>query len=131
MVSIDLSLAEGEALLSACVRHKFYEDERPEPYFGSPYLAAVLLRVLDAVIRECDAVGEGGRAESWRAWGDWSERAFEQDLVVAHAAAARSWDQWDDELRVQFLRSCAAPFEVDDAAAHVMVDEVNRRRSNM
>lgn len=130
MVTIDLSLAEGEALLSACVRHKFYEDERPEPYFGSPHFAAALVRVFDAVIRESEAVGEPGRAERWRAWGDWSGRAFERDVVVAHAAVARSWDEWDEDVRVQFLRSCAAPFEVDDAAVRGMVDEVTRRRSS-
>ena len=81
-------------------------------------------------MRESEAVGEVGHAERWRAWGDWSERAFEHDLVVAHAVAAQSWGQWDDEVRVQFLLSCAAPFELDDVAAHAMVDEVNRRRSN-
>lgn len=60
MVSIDLPLEQGEALLAASVRFKFNEDERPEPYFGSPQLAAALVRIRDAVVRASESDGQQG-----------------------------------------------------------------------
>lgn len=130
MVSIDLPLEQGEALLAASVRFKFNMDERPEPYFGSPLLAGALVRIRDAVVRASESDGQQGRADSWRAWADWSKRGYEREVVVAHASALSAWDRWDDDGRIDFLRSCAAPFEVDGADVLAMVDDVNRRRAN-
>jgi hypothetical protein len=125
MVSIDLPLEQGEALLAASVRFKFNEDERPGPYFGSPQLAGALVRIRDAVVRASESDGQQGRA-----WADWSKRGYEREVVVAHASTLSAWDRWDDDGRIQFLRSCAAPIEVDGADVLAMVDEVNRRRVN-
>ncbi|WP_170837833.1 hypothetical protein [Streptomyces sp. TP-A0874] len=53
-VQIELALEELETLASALVRFKFEDDQAPEPYFGSPRLAAAHHRIVDSIILESE-----------------------------------------------------------------------------
>ncbi|MBE1877495.1 hypothetical protein [Myceligenerans pegani] len=123
-MTLELSIAEREALVSALVRLKFNEDEVPEPYFGSPFVGEALLKLLASVIAESEEAGDLGRARRWKFWQDWSIRGYERQIVVKHAASVQAWASWSTGERRNFLRHCAAPFLLSDADLDDLITEV-------
>jgi hypothetical protein len=113
-MTLELAIAEREALVSALVRLKFNEDEVPEPYFGSPLVGEALLKIVSSVIAESAESSDLGRARRWRTWQDWSAREHERQIVVNYVASLPTWEDWSAERQRNFLRHCAAPFPLTD-----------------
>lgn len=90
----ELALEELETLASALVRLKFGDDEPPEPYFGSPRLAAAHRRIVDSIISENRRTGDARRVEQWVIWRQWSGREYEREVVVRYALSLEIWDEW-------------------------------------
>ena len=128
-MTVELAVAEREALVSALVRLKFNEGEVPEPYFGSPLVGEALLKLLASVIAESEETGDLERARRWRSWQDWSVREYERQIVVKHAASVQSWASWTAGERRGFLRHCAAPFALSDVAVDDLIADVESVRS--
>ncbi|NIK62306.1 hypothetical protein [Kribbella shirazensis] len=109
-MQVELGLEELETLASALVRLKFEEEVPPEPYFGSPRLAAAHRRIVDSIILECERMGEPGRVARWEAWRKWPARAHEKLVIIRYASSLEVWDEWEDEQKLDVLRTCSAPF---------------------
>lgn len=132
-MNVDLTVQECEATLAAIVRLKFTDPVNvPEPYFGSPFLAATASKLLQAVISECDRTGDRQRATAWRRWARWSNRTFEPPLVVRHVASAAHWATWTRNERTFYLDACTAPFVLteEDTAALISAIDAERSRPN-
>lgn len=128
-MTLELAVAEREALVSALVRLKFNEEGSvPEPYFGSPFVGEALLKIVLSVIAESEEAGDLGQARRWRTWQDWSTREHERQIVVRYVASLPTWEAWSAEQQRDFLRHCAAPFPLADGDVQDLIARVEAAR---
>ncbi|UNZ17798.1 hypothetical protein [Streptomyces sp. 891-h] len=123
-MKIELSLTELEVLSAALTRLKF-DDVPPEPFFGSPHLAAAHERILRSLIEASREEGDIGRAARWDKWRGWQGREHERSLIRDYVSNLAVWNEWSDEQKVEFLVVCAAPFTLSDAELNSLREETD------
>jgi hypothetical protein len=129
-MQVELTLEELETLASALVRLKFEDDEPPEPYFGSPRLAAAHRRIVDSIISENRRTGDVRRVEQWVSWRQWSRREYEREVVVRYASSLEMWDEWDPVRKIEVLKTCSAPFESNEEELMELRDQIDNARNS-
>lgn len=125
-MNVEFSVAELEVMAAALMRTRFDGDDMT-PYLGSPALAAAHHRIVDAVVAGSERAGEFGRAERWRTWRVWHNRARERAIVREYAASCAVWAEWSVEVKTEFLRDCCAPFELDEGELRELRESVDAR----
>ncbi|MGW1148618.1 hypothetical protein ACWD6I_27105 [Streptomyces sp. NPDC002454] len=128
-MQVELTLEELETLTSALVRLKFEDEEPPEPYFGSPRLAAAHRRILDSIILESGRTGDSSRVARWESWRNWSTREYERGVIARYASSLEVWDEWEVSQKMEVLKTCSAPFEPNDEELEELRNEIDARRN--
>ncbi|MFD9863446.1 hypothetical protein [Streptomyces alboflavus] len=127
-MQVELTLEELETLASALVRLKFEDNEPPEPYFGSPRLAAAHHRIVDSIISESEQIRDSRRMTRWQSWRKWSTRKYERGVIALYASSLEVWDEWAVSQKIEFLKTCSAPFEPNDEELEELRSEIEARR---
>jgi hypothetical protein len=128
-MQVELALDELETMASALVRLKFEDGEPPEPYFGSPKLAAAHRQIVDSIIAESRRIGDLGRAARWKSWRKWSTREYERGVIARYASSLEVWDEWGASQKLEVLRTCAAPFEPNEEELEELRGEIDATRN--
>ncbi|GBQ03273.1 hypothetical protein SSP531S_47430 [Streptomyces spongiicola] len=127
-MQVELALEELETLASALVRLKFEDEEPPEPYFGSPRLAAAHRRIVDSIILESERIGDSRRVARWESWRKWSTREYERGVIARYASSLEVWDEWGVSQKIEVLKTCSAPFEPNEEELEELRNEIDVRR---
>ena len=129
-MQVELTLEELETLASALVRLKFEDGEPPEPYFGSPRLAAAHRRIVDSIILESQRTGDSDRAARWISWRRWSTREYERDIIARYASSLEIWDEWETSQKIEVLKTCTAPFEPNEEELEELRNRIDVTRNS-
>jgi len=128
-MQVELAIEELETLASALVRLKFEGEEPPEPYFGSPKLAAAHRRIVDSIIVEGERIGDSRWVARWESWRRWSTREYERGVIARYASSLEVWDAWGASQKLEVLKTCSAPFEPNEEELEELRNEIDATRN--
>jgi hypothetical protein len=117
------------ALHRALMEAKFHGEPNDPAVPGSPFIAAVANRVVEALVAHDVERKGAAKREEWARWRAITPDRREWRLALGHATAMAKWDEWDDEMRTGVARTLMSPFVLGDATAALFVSEVTRARA--
>ncbi|HEU4557171.1 MAG TPA: hypothetical protein VFS20_04950 [Longimicrobium sp.] len=100
------------ALYRALMEAKFHESPNAPEVQGSPYVASVVHRVVDALIEAEEAASNARAVAKWRDWRRGEQHDWLRRFVLARLA---EHPQLTPEQRDKHVRALTAPLIVDDA----------------
>lgn len=115
------------ALVRAIAEAKFHPDVRDKALQGSPVLAAVARRLLDAHIeaevRDNPAIESEDEFEAW--WLPENQPEW-VDAVRERIHKTGTWPTFDDTMKRRWVADLLTPMFVDDAYVESLVEEGDR-----
>jgi hypothetical protein len=119
-------LAVHRALMEA----KFREAPNDPVLLGSPLLADVANRVVDALIGlDSQRHGSAGR-DRWVEWRQLSPERREWKLAIQAVSSAESWSKWSQAERRSYVITVLAPFTLDDPSIEAFLEEIANMRAD-
>ncbi len=116
---------ELSALHRALMEAKFVEIANSRDVAGSPYVAGLAHRVLDALIRQ-DEERKGPQARgSWEEWRKLDSSRREWKIGVRRAKEQSDWDELSGDEKSRLGRDLLAPCEVEAEQVAEFVKEVD------
>ena len=112
-------------LQRALMEARFAVQARNPEIPGSPLVAHLHQRVVDAIASEYERSGSHRILDEFEDWLVWSPREIEQTSLINTLAAMRTWDSWSLKERTEVARSLVVPFQATDTE----IDELVRAAS--
>lgn len=113
------------ALHRALMEAKFHPNPESREIQGSPFVARIAERVVDALIQNEISEGRKGTADSWTAWRDAAKH--DRCLSVAKQRLAETsksiWESMASDARRAYVRDLLSPLIADDGLIGRLVDE--------
>ena len=118
--------AELRVLLKALIEAKFHPAPECREIQGSPYVASLCERVVEAIAGCEESKGKFGNAERTRAW--YREGRNESVLravrrQIAEHANTKLWLEWPTEKRADFVRVLLSPYVADDGLVNELIED--------
>lgn len=114
------------ALVRAIAEAKFHPQIRDEALQGSPVLARVAKRVLEAhveaEVRDNPAIGSADEFEAW--WLPENQPEW-VDAVRERIRKTPSWPTFDDAMKRRWVSDLLSPMFIDDAYVESLVEEAD------
>lgn len=114
MFAID-GYQELMVLHRALMEAKFSESLNDTAIGGSPILAEISNRVVDALIQESSGTDSTAySAESWRRWRTAASRVLELEVIRDRIQNTNKWPEWSQDEQRYYLSILLSPFEYDE-----------------
>ena len=117
--------AELRALIKALIEAKFHPAPECPEVQGSPSVARLCERAVEAIAQCEESKGKSGNADRTRAW----FRDVRNNLVltavrrqIAEHADSKLWIEWPAEKRAEFVRMLLSPYVADDDLVNELIE---------
>lgn len=106
------------ALHRALMEARFHPDPEQPELAGSPFIAAMSHRVVDALASE--------DRPKWDAWRKAESHRHRFPVVLSRIAEANAWPGWTDTQKHDFVELLLAPFRAEPTTVAELVEEGDR-----
>ncbi len=104
------NLDDLQALQRALLEARFYSGAMGPEVPGSPVVADLHRRTVEAIAKHYASSGNAGAVENMARWRRWSNRDRERNALVAILTSMKPWGDWPAERRAEVARSLVVPF---------------------
>jgi hypothetical protein len=105
------------ALWRLVAEAKFQPNPEDPDLWGSPYVHALARNIAKALLSSYEAQGDAAAVEAHKRWVSSLPNNIVLPTVRSHLkrdAASAWWSEQSEEQKLEYVRGCIAPFEVDE-----------------